>query len=111
MDFEDLDPILKKAADSHKLWASGDFEYDGNLIRSRALDLADDSGDMYELRFSLKEERIGIDYWEKKVASKRKNYIVCQLESLEEKIEEIYYEIEEWIREKGHTRTLEAWKR
>ncbi|ADE55913.1 hypothetical protein [Coraliomargarita akajimensis] len=110
MEYEDLDPILKRVADKHKLWMTGDFTYDERIIRSRALDFADDSGDMYEMRFGIKEEKIGIDYWDKKIATKNKNYILCAFESLEVKIEEIYFEMLIWVKQKGHTRNLEGWK-
>lgn len=101
----DIEACLEAWAHRYGLqWQSEDK--DGHTLRMT--DVVDDAGNGYGVRIGppAMDGNIEIEYWRKSLDLEPRRRIRCALETLEERLEGVYSEIEDWIEAEGERRSL-----
>jgi len=104
MNWKDLDPVLKPLVEKHGLTLCTQYEYDWKTHEYRRIVLVDDSGDTYEISFTIEGDLVHTSYWDKNVRG-QKGSKKSLLSDFNATMDCVYAEILDWIASRGHTRT------
>lgn len=113
MSYEDIDDVLRLWSEMHGLHFYTKSPFD-DAVEIRSTHIVDDAGDSYEVRVSAPngDGQIKVSYNERTICGKnvlRNEPLLgvkfALVSSLSDILEEVYFEIDSWISDRGHSRT------
>ncbi len=99
--FQEADKILYPWSKKYGLQISTKYKE----VEVRSIGIVDDSGNIYQLWLDLADEgeEITVNIFQQRPRNIRS--FICHLQNLEETLEDAYRQINDWISERGNTRT------